>query len=666
MDVVTMGRKTIVEGEVHESSLEKVAAREVSKAVVYLPPWIVGPLLYGLGWVLHVTLRSDDAQVIAWTMVLMTVCVIALAVVTWFQSHARSVWGRVHTTATTVLAGMWMVAATINSPAATWPGRLALIGGLTVIFSFNIRAVLRRKGVDGDQLVADPLKALFGAGAERAGITAQATTTKQGEHKAEASVQLEHGKGTAEDLQKKVPYIESGAGLPPGSITVSLDPDDASKAKVTISDPRVLKNRIPWPGPSRPGGSIAEPMRLALWQDLDPLEYVCTGHHLQVNGMTGAGKSIGGAWNFLAEAMTRFDVAIFAADTAKKEQTLGPLRRGLHRFETEIGAVRALLRTLHAEAPKRTDWLAARGYQKWVPGCGLTYWIIWLEEFPKIFDALPEKEQEKFLELVKELRSAGGTIVMSLQRSDYSQMPTLARSQLAKWCFGLERATDGKFALSEAQRDGGARPELWANKVPGMSYLDAPSIPDERIAMANRTFDWGADDQEANARMRQHADAWPAAAKEVDEFTAIIAANFGTAAAGVADGQDDDDGQEEEPVAGKVKTENPSPELKAGIDDPIEPGDNAKFPARPGPKMEPGEARGVLLAQLAEWAKEGREEFAVRDLKEVKERTGRPSRGWLNDQLALLADDGVIERDDERRCYRIVRPDVLAGETVGV
>lgn len=657
-------KASVIDGEVAESSMSKVAAREVSRAVAYLPPWIVAPLLYGLGWGLHIILRSDDPQTIAWTMFLMAVSVLVLTAVTWWQSHARSVGGRAHSTLTTFLVGVWMCAATINSPAALWPARLALIGGLTIVFTWNIRAALRRKGVDGGQLAADPLKALFGAGAERAGITADATTTHAGEHKTEASVQLEPGKHTADDLQKKVPYIESGIGLPPGSITVTLDPDDASKAKVVISDPRVLKNRIGWPGPSRPGGSIAEPMRLGLWQDLDPMEYVVVGHHLQVNGMTGAGKSIGGAWNFLSEAMTRFDCAIFAGDTAKKEQTLGPLRRGLHRFETEIGAVRAMLRALHTEAPKRTDWLAERGYQKWVPGCGLTYWIIWLEEFPKIFDALPEKEQEKFLELVKELRSAGGTIVMSLQRSDYSQMPTLARSQLAKWCFGLERATDGKFALSEAQRDAGARPELWQNKVPGMSYLDAPSIPDERIAMANRTWDWGESDQEANARMRTHADAWPAAAKEVDEFTAIITSSYGPDAADASNdgGQDD----EEQPVGEKVKTEDPSPELKAGIDDPIEPLDKTRFPARPGPKMEATEARGVLLGQLAAWVRDGREEFATKDLKAVKEKTGYTSRGWLNDQLTLLVDDGVIERDDERRCYRILRADALLGERAGV
>lgn len=657
--------REVVEVEVHESSMGKVAAREVSKAVAYVPPWVVAPLLYGLGWFLYFALGSDDVQTIAWTMVLMAAAVLVLTAITWAQSHARSMWGRVHTSATTLLVGMWMCAATINSPGALWPARLALIGGLTLIFSFNIRAALRRKGVDANELVSDPLKALFGRGAERAGIAADATTTKTSEHKAEASVQLDPGKGVAEDLQKKVPYIESGIGLPPGAITVSVDPDDASKAKATISDPRVLKNRIPWPGPSRPGGSIGEPIRLGLWQDLDIVELLLFGFHLMIMGMSGSGKSIGACWNILAEIMTRFDVAIFAVDITKADQTLGPLEKGLHRVAYTAEKARAMLRDIQAELPKRTAWLSAHGYQKWMPGCGLTYWIVWLEEFPDIFDALPEKEQEEFLSMLKAIRSAGGTVVLSLQRSDYTQMPTIARGQLAKMCLGVESASDAKFGLSPAQREAGARPEMWAQKQPGMAYLDAPSIEEARIAMAMRTWDWGVDDQEASARMRAHADNWPAAAKEVDEFTQIVAANFGAdAAAGLDDDGQGDEG--EKPVGDQVKTEDPSPDIEAGIDDPIEPLDDTKFPARKGARMEAGEARGVLLAQLAAWAREEREEFAVRDLKSVKERTGYTSRGWLNDQLTILCDEGVIERDDEKSCYRIIRADVLLGEPVGV
>ncbi|MGW4426574.1 DNA translocase FtsK [Streptosporangium sp. NPDC004631] len=510
------------------SSWEQVATREVSKVLLYFPPWLIGLLLFGLGFVFHVTLRSTDPQVVAWTTALITVCVIGLTALTWHQSHARSQIGRLHTTLTALAGGLWVCAATINGPTSTVTGRLILIGGVTMAASFNIRTVIRTKQIDVAGAVADPLKFLFGQGAERAGMPAvEARTTVATAHKVQGEVQLEQGRQTADDLQKKIAYIESGIPLPPGSITTSIDPDDASKARVVISDPRVMKNPIPWPGPSRPGASIADPIRLGLWQDLDEIEYVIVGHHLQVMGKTGAGKSIGGAWNFLAEAVTRYDVAVFCIDVTKGEQTLGPLKAALHRLETTKAGAKALLNEMQIKVKERTDQLAAKGLQKWAKGCGLTYWILWLEEFPDIFDVLTDKEQEQFLSLVKAIRSAGGTVVLSLQRSDYTQMPTLARGQLAKMCFGVDSSADASFGLSEQQDDAGCRPELWSNKQPGMAYLDAPSIPDERIAMPMRTYAWGMaggafDDERANEALRAHAAAYPAAYKAVDPGTAAL------------------------------------------------------------------------------------------------------------------------------------------------
>ncbi|MEU8035597.1 DNA translocase FtsK [Streptosporangium sp. NPDC049078] len=511
------------------SSWEQVATREVSKALLYFPPWAVAALLFGIGSAFHTILRSDDPKVVAWTTALITVCVMGLTGLTWNQSHARSTVGRLHTTLTTLAGGLWVCAATINGPTSMVTGRLILIGGVSMALSFNIRTVIRQKQIDVQGAVNDPLKFLFGQGATAAGMPAiEARTTKATEHKVEGAVQLEQGRQTADDLQKKLPYVESGIGLPPGSITTSIDPDDASKAKVVISDPRVMKNPIPWPGPSRPGASITDPIRIGLWQDLDQIEYVIVGHHVQVMGKTGSGKSIGGAWNFLAEAVSRVDVAVFAIDITKGDQTLGPLRPALHRLETTKEGARALLNEMQSQVKKRTDQLAAKRLQKWKEGCGLTYWILWLEEFPDIFDALTDKEQERFLSLVKAIRSAGGTVVLSLQRSDYTQMPTIARGQLAKMCFGVDSSADASFGLSEAQDDAGCRPELWSNKQPGMAYLDAPSIPDERIAMPLRTYAWGMaggtfDDERANAALAAHAAAYPAAYKKVDAGTAALA-----------------------------------------------------------------------------------------------------------------------------------------------
>lgn len=663
-------------------SWEQVATREVSKALLYFPPWLIGFLLFGLGFVFHLTLRSNDPQTVAWTTVLITACVIGLTALTWVQSHARSQLGRLHTTLTTLAGGLWVCAATINGPASTVTGRLILIGGVSMALSFNIRTVIRTKQIDVAGAVADPLAFLFGRGAANAGMPAVAARTVNATaHKVEGAVQLEQGRQTADDLQKKIAYIESGISLPPGSITTSIDPDDASKARVVISDPRVMKNPIAWPGPSRPGASIADPIRLGLWQDLDEIEYVIVGHHLQVMGKTGSGKSIGGAWNFLAETVTRTDVAVFAIDLTKGEQTLGPLKAALHRLETTKEGAKALLNEMQTQVKKRTDQLSAKGLQKWVKGCGLTYWVLWLEEFPDIFDALTDKEQEQFLSLVKAIRSGGGTVVLSLQRSDYTQMPTLARGQLAKMCFGVDSSADASFGLSEQQEDAGCRPELWSNKQPGMAYLDAPSIPDERIAMPMRTYAWGIaggtfDDERANAALRAHAAAYPAAFKQVDADTAALSRLDAAALAAPAplpaietpslvEGENDHDEDNEEVrnvAAEYLATDDPDPAVQATLDDEIADLPEGEPPwrfAAPERKMTAEQRGAALMERLQELWDDGHRDFSSGALKPLWESTDI-SRAWIQDRLKRLVEAGILGGyDDEAQRYLMPeRPEI--------
>jgi hypothetical protein len=741
-----------------ESSLAKVTAREVSKVMALASPWLAYGLVFGLGSAFHFILDSDDPDVIGWTMFLMALAVLVLTGVTFGQSHARGPWGKTHSTLTTLLGGLWVCAATINGPTTVVTGRLALIGGVTLALTWNIRAIIRWKGLDQPGALTDPLAFLFGEGAARAGMKqVEAKTTKATPHKVEGDVQLEAGRQVAEDLQKKVAYVESGIGLPPGSITTSIDPDRADKAKVVISDPRVMKRPIPWEAPSRPGTSIADPLRIGLWQDLDPADYVIIGHHVQLMGMTGAGKSIGGAWNFLAEVVTRYDVAVFAADVTKGDQTLGPLRQALHRFETTKAGVKAMLAELQSKVKERTDYLASKGLQKWKKGCGLAYWIIWLEEFPDIFDALSDKEQENFLSMVKALRSAGGTIVLSLQRSDYTQMPTIARGQLAKMCFGVDSAGDASFGLSERQQDAECRPEVWTNAQPGMAYLDAPTLADGRYAMPLRTYAWGLDDagafddERANAAMRAHAAQWPAAAKQVDPTTAAVSrlpsAPAGTAVAerpavdrdlllaavelvvttqyasasmvqrklripyanagqlldvmqqagmvgepdqdgrrevkvppgglplalamvlgdpatgSIDTGQDDEDDDEDvrNVSAEYLKTDDPDPDVTAGIDDDIPDLPDGEPPltfAPPEVTMTPEQRGAALIAHLQELWDSGARSFATRDLRPLWESTDM-SRQWAQKSLRKLVEAGVLGYDEEEQRYLMPeRPEV--------
>ncbi|MEV0626022.1 hypothetical protein [Nonomuraea wenchangensis] len=646
-----------------ESSLSKVAAKEVSKLVTLGTPWLVGVFGFGLATALHFILYSPDT-IGGWSS-FTTICVLILTGVTYGQSHARGPWGRVHTTASTFLAGMWTVAVIISGPGHAVLWRLGVVGGITLALTWNIRSVIRMKGWDQPGVISDPLAFLFGRGAEKAGMhEVEARTIKATAHKVEGEVQLQEGKHIAEDLQKRVAYVESGIGLPPGSITASIDPDDASKAKVVVSDARVMKQPIVWPGPSRPGLSIADPIRPGRWQDLDEIEYVFVGHHLQMMGQTGAGKSIGGAWNFLAEVITRYDVAVFAADITKGRQTLGPLEESLHRFETTKAGVKAMLGELQAKVKERTNYLASKGLQKWKRGCGLTYWLIWLEEFPDIFDCLTDKEQESFLSMVKAIRSAGGTIVMSLQRSDYSQMPTLVRGQLAKMCFGVENSADASFGLSERQQDAECRPELWTNAQPGMAYLDAPTIGEGRFAMPLRTYAWGLDergefdDERANQAMRAHAADWPAAAKQVDPSTAEVtrlANGERVRPTFPAELEEDDEEDDVRNVASEYQTtDDPDPELTAGLDDEIpdlEEGEPPLTFAPPAQAMTAQERGAALMKRLQELWDEGARDFSSGDLKPLWESTDM-SRSWVQKQLKRLVEADILSGyDDERQRY---------------
>ncbi|GII86604.1 hypothetical protein Ssi03_45940 [Sphaerisporangium siamense] len=650
---------------VEESSMAKVAAREVSRLARMATPWVVGVFGYGLAAALHFVLY-DPGTIAAWSSIA-TICVVVLTGVTYGQSHARGPWGKTHTTATTFLVGMWTVATIIAGPGHPAIWRIGVLGGFTTALTWNIRTVIRAKGWDEQGAITDPLSFLFDRNKRQAGLGgATIHTVEEGESKIAARLQLPPGEKTAEDAQKRAANMESGMQLPPGTVTVTVNRDDASVADVVLSDPRVMENPIYWPGPSLPGGTAADPVRNGVWQDLEPVSYVITGHHLQIMGMTGSGKSFGGCWSLLGELITRDGsehaeqtgesadaVVVFAIDITKGEQTLGPLRPALHRLETTEEGAKRLINDLEAILKKRTDDLSARGYLKWAPGCGLSYIVLWIEEAADVFEVI---DMDKFNRLMKALRSGGGGVVYSLQRADSSQLPTLTKGQAGNMCFGVANSHDAGWGLSEAQQDAGASPELWENRQPGMAYLGAPTIPRARIAMPLRAYDWGRTDAERNRTMRQHAEAWPASARVPDPITATICAPS-TGPAGGPDGA-----EAEEDVSGVVEeyleSDDPDPEVQGDIDDEIPDlpeGDPPWTFAGPARRMSAEERGQALLGRLQELWDGGARDFSTGDFKPLWESTDM-SRSWVQKTLKKLVAAGVLAGYDEDR-QRYLMPD---------
>lgn len=628
--------------ELTDTSFDRLWARETSKVLVLVPPYVVGLLFVGMAAAFHQLWGRGPAA--PWATVGTTLVTVILSAVGFGVSHHRGGWGQIHTTVTVFLTGMWITAATITGVAQPVVAYLAIVGGLGVAISWNLRAVIRRRDpeagrIDGLGWLFDRTKASFGL----EGATAH--TTEATDRKIEAKLELPPGEKTVADVQKRKEYIEGGMGLPPGAVTIAADTDRADHAHMTVSDPRVMKNPIPWPGPSRPGASVAEPLRLGVWQDADDTEYTIVGHHVQVMGMSGSGKSIGCCWNTLAEIVSRRDSMVLAIDLKKGEQTLGPMRPALHRFERTPEGAKDLISELRAKLAERTDALAAKGLVKWQEGCGLSYIVLWIEEAWRLFEVV---DMDEFEDLMKALRSAGGTVVYSLQRGDSTQVPTLVKGQVATWCFGVANSHDAGWGLSDAQDEGGAKPELWQTHQPGMCYLDAPSIPRDRVAMPWRTYNWAED----MAAIRAHAEQFPVADRPADAISASLVRDTT-----VIPPEDTSEPAAPRSVAEEyLSTDDPDPELQAGPDDPIEdqPDDrDLPFQRGPGKKLPADEAYRTILDQLAEWIDEGRERFATKDLAATWTRTGW-SRSWVIKQLGELKAKGVIE-DDDGGGYRLLR-----------
>lgn len=507
---------------VQEATTDRLIASALSKIGVLVPPWVVLALEAAAGAASHAW--WGQAPEVTWAAIACTLSTTILTGLTWAITHQRRLIGALHSTLTTAAACVWFTATTIVGLGDPVMKGALFFGGATLALSWNIRTVIRLAGGDEADGGGDALGTLFNRAKEQAGLKgSRARTVEVTEHKVKGQMQLPPGEKTADDAIKATDRIESGMRLPPGSVIVARDDDRADHAHITVSDPRAIRRPIPWPGPSHPGASIDKPLRIGIYQDGDEVRYRFVGHHLQIMGRTGSGKSIGGAWNLVGEIMTRHDAAVFSIDISKDDQTMGPLRQGLHRFETSKAGAVDLIRSIHAAIPQRTKWLAQHGYSDWEPGCGLTYWYLHIEEIAKVVSELGDKDEERLGEILKELRSAGGSVILSLQRADYTQIPTLFRSQMAKMCFGLSDPDDVKFGVSARQRKADVTPHEWEDHYPGMSLLDARGIPTTHYAMPLRTYTWGSDSRQARAAMAAHAAAHPAAAKQVDPFTAALA-----------------------------------------------------------------------------------------------------------------------------------------------
>ncbi|MDH6517476.1 hypothetical protein M2163_005543 [Streptomyces sp. SAI-135] len=657
----------------NEGSGGTVRAYLMNRAKPHLPPWLgwTGTGLVGAvgNW------QWGDSP---WAGVGLTLASVALTGGTWWMGKSTSEQRRLHSAITVAAGSAWVTAACLSGPTAGPIDDLFLMGGPVLALSWNIRMALRHTpdatGPGGDKGLLEKI------GLARAQIGA----AKVEPNRVTAPVALDAGSQTNDDMAKALGNLASALDLPTSAVRYTPNPDSNRRGELVIVPEDMLSEVVEWQGPSNLGGSIAEPLvigryddgsLLVMWLPGDPDAGRNSTHGL-IAGQSGSGKG-DAALNLLTEILSRRDVIVWFSDP-KAFQDFAPLRAGLD-WDAEGGSqTEVMVAAVEAVIPARTRWLGAHGYRQWVPkaaeqqndpehscrtdgtacGCaGMPFLVAWFEEAANTLRNLGD---DAFTGIAQEARSAGVSLIVSLQRPSYDQMSTSTRASLPSViALGCDARDEG-FALPDEVLAQGAHPGAWGNRRPGYCYVVSPGIPEDRYASPGRTrrftkravpvMELLATWAQRNGATADPITAGAATAVAGNAYTGRTDAGTDQQATALRAVTEEDDmdhgGLLVDPEDQHIDPEVDLPELEEGDDAPI-------FGQEAGRKPSPEEARELFAQALEEFEEAGQMIVGPKDFLDWCDRH-HLSRSWVSKRLKEAAIEGRLEQTNTTGRWRIV------------
>ncbi|WP_199443854.1 plasmid transfer protein TraB [Umezawaea beigongshangensis] len=631
-----------------------------SRVAPYAGEWAAMVAAWPAGAVTHLYLA--DSPDLPWVTPGLTLLGAGLSALAYKAAGTRSAITRVHATATGLLATGWMTACAIEAP---WTNPLAglwLYGGAAVALSWNIRRALR----GGEDNASGGLFEKVKLARVRTGEAQVAP------NKVTVPLALPAGEVSIEDVQEKADKVAQVLGLHKGSVRITGDPDDLRRGTMAIVPNDVLRKPQPWPGPSAPGGSIMAPVVPGMYEDNEPERMFFPGNKTTqrqaatwiVIGMKGSGKT-GGAKNCWTEILTRRDANLVVLDPSKGEQSVAFLGDSAHVI-TGQQACQRLVDRVPDTITGRADQLGKWGYDEWVPEAftehGMPYLVLWIEEATRVLE-----DAATLTRIAQECRSAGISLVLSLQKPSFRQMSTDVRSQIdGVLCFGVNDIADAGLILSDEVIDAGARPDRWKNRQVGCNYLEGPDVDEDRYAIPARTFT--ATDAQRTADINAHAGVRAAMDTLTAELLGLPAQPGNTTTTGEGKGSTvatktsgarvkraDHSDLDRMPVPAD---DDPEP-LPADADPDLHADPDMDLPEDPDMDLPGGrptrkEALAMVCSAIEELAERGVTELTVRDLPDPK-LLGR-TRQWLSGILSGLAREGHLHEagtDGNATLYRL-------------
>lgn len=488
------------------------AAEENRGMGQFLLPWFLIAALLGVGHLLHKQLGTE-LPAAPLTVLFVTVGGAVLGVLTWRYALPRGVVIQWHAAVSVAVADLLLIMLIIFgvSRLTFW-----LFTGVGTLFalSWNIRRLEVIRGEGNDAHNKDVLTEL--------GLTVKSkkVITDTPDRK---EVKLKLGDGqTVETVQKQLGAIGSHAGALRGGTRVVAG-EREGEATLSMAFRDVLKETIPWPGPSHPGGSIGDGINPGLYEDALHVWIFLAGNykrniapgHMAISGMPRSGKGAF-AHVVIADLCTRCDVFICLADTRKGKQFTGPIEKAIGWYVDTENGVRAQLRAFERAMTARTKTLGDNGYSSWTPKAyadpklRMPAIICWLEEAAAVLD----DNARLIVELGEAMLSAGMFLVPSAQRWTNDRVPTSLRSSIGNVAvFGAQAREDAGYLLSEGTLESGANPGEWKTRFPGKFLVEANGVEVERFPVPAKGY-FG-----ENAQLKAITDEWGPRMAKLDPVT---------------------------------------------------------------------------------------------------------------------------------------------------
>lgn len=288
--------------------------------------------------------------------------------------------------------------------------------------------------------------------------------------------------------------LASAHDVPVGGVRMVADRGTPRKGRMEISPVDMLESPPAWPGLSAPGGSIAAPIRLAVYQTGGELPLVLPGDPtagrnaigvMILLGQSGSGKTE--LQMFLAaEARSRRDARVTYIDGRKGMQLPEAFRNAMHTMICDVAEGERFLESLVDLVATRAAQIGEHGHEQWTPGCRRCppFEVVIVDEASKFIES-----EDALVELAESIRSIGVFILLGLQRATGDRVPTSVRSTVgAAICMGTKTTAEGARVLSEDTIAAGADPGQWSNKKPGALYAELPGVDPDDWSVPGRTF----------------------------------------------------------------------------------------------------------------------------------------------------------------------------------